>query len=96
MGPVLTREKLCRDLVEIAGITKDEARKAIRVIFDMIAKSLQEGNLVRIFGFGVFYISSYGPTHLWNFQYKQRIPWPARILVKFRPSIELKYMINQG
>ena len=87
------------DLVEIihekiGGLSKNESQEIIEAIFDTIKTSLQQGEKIKISGFGNFTLRDKRPRKGRNPQTGDDIEITARRVLTFRPSQILKQHVN--
>ena len=75
---------------------KVEAVRAINAIFSGITKALQEGNEVRLVGFGTFVVKDKPAFQGRNPRTGEALEIAASKKAVFRPGIELKKSVNGG
>ncbi len=88
------------DLVEIVyekigGLSKKESQDIVEKIFETMKSSLQQGDKIKISGFGNFTLRDKRPRKGRNPQTGDDIEITARRVLTFRPSQILKFHINE-
>lgn len=91
----MNRVELTYIISEETGISKEEAKKALESIIRNIAHTLEDGNTVKLQGFGSWNIVPRGTRKGRNPTTGQEISLPARNNIKFRPGNLLKQKINE-
>ena len=74
--------------------SKATATQAINVVFEAIKKGIEKENSVQIIGFGTFSVVKRKARTGINPQTKEKIRIKASKAVKFKPSLNLKTLIN--
>ena len=77
-----------------AGISNADATRAVDSVFDNITGSLQQGDEVRLVGFGTFSVAQRKATNGRNPQTGAPIHIPARKQAKFKAGKALKEAVN--
>jgi DNA-binding protein HU-beta len=76
------------------GLSKADSTRAVDEVFDVITKSLKQGDEVRLVGFGTFVVSKRAATQGRNPRTGETIQIPASKLPKFRAGKGLKDAVN--
>lgn len=76
------------------GLSKAESTRAVDEVFDVITKSLKQGDEVRLVGFGTFTVSKRAATQGRNPRTGETIQIPASKQPKFRAGKGLKDAVN--
>jgi DNA-binding protein HU-beta len=76
------------------GLSKADSTRAVDEVFDVITKSLKQGDEVRLVGFGTFVVSARAATQGRNPRTGETIQIPASKLPKFRAGKGLKDAVN--
>ena len=88
------------DLIEVGlrtlELTHKEAKIIIETIFDSMVKALRRGDQIELRGFGSFDTRQRGPRIVRNPKTGSRVEVPAKKIPYFRPSRELKDMVNNA
>ena len=92
----LTKAQLAELLFEQIGLNKRESKDMIDAFFDLIAKSLVDGEDVKLSGFGNFQIRTKAPRPGRNPRTGEAIPIGARRVVTFHASSKLKEQIQNA
>ena len=92
--PALTKAQLAELLFEKIGLNKRESKDMIDAFFDLVGKSLVNGNDVKITGFGNFQIRTNAPRPGRNPRTGEEVPIAARRVVTFHASQKLKEQIQ--
>jgi integration host factor subunit alpha len=92
--PALTKAQLADMLFDQIGLNKRESKDMIDAFFDLIAKSVVDGQDVKISGFGNFQIRTKAPRPGRNPRTGEPIPIESRRVVTFHASHKLKEQIQ--
>ena len=76
------------------GLNKREAKELIEAFFEQIKKSLEEGNDIKLSGFGNFDLRDKNQRPGRNPKTGEEIPISARRVVTFRPGQKLKAKVD--
>lgn len=76
-------------VAEKAGLTKEQARKAVDAFAAVVAEELQKGEKVSLLGFGTFSVQDKPAREGINPATKAKINIPARKAVKFKAGAAL-------
>jgi integration host factor subunit alpha len=93
----LTKAELADALFEQIGLSKREAKDMVEAFFDIIATRLvasEDGEEVKISGFGNFRVRSKSPRPGRNPRTGQLVPIAARRVITFHASAKLKERIQ--
>ena len=90
----LTKAQLAELLFEHIGLNKRESKDMVDAFFDLIVRSLVEGQDVKLSGFGNFQIRTKAPRPGRNPRTGEAIPIEARRVVTFHASSKLKEQIQ--
>ncbi len=86
----MNKNDLVSLVATISGLTKVDSEKAIEATFASITKSLQNGEDVRLIGFGTFATSNRPASEGRNPRTGAKIAIPAKRLPKFRAGKQLR------
>ena len=92
--PALTKAQLADLLCDQIGLNKRESKDMVDAFFDLIARSLVEGEDVKLSGFGNFQIRTKAPRPGRNPRTGEAIPIGERRVVTFHASGKLKEQIQ--
>ena len=90
----MTKAEIVERIYERVGFSKKEAADVVESIFEVIKARLEEGEKVKISGFGNFILRDKRPRKGRNPQTGDDIQITARRVLTFRPSQILKAHIN--
>lgn len=91
----LTKAELAELLFERVGLNKREAKDLVEAFFDEIRLALEEGDAVKLSGFGNFQVRDKPQRPGRNPKTGEVIPIAARRVVTFHASQKLKSMVEQ-
>jgi len=90
----MTKADIVERIYENVGFSKKEATDVVESIFEIIKGHLEEGEKVKISGFGNFVINAKRPRKGRNPQTGEEIVISGRRVLSFKPSPVLKKAIN--
>ncbi len=90
----MNKSDLIAVVAEATGISKSEATNAIDATFDVIADALENGDDVRLTGFGSFGVAERAARHGRNPRTEEPIKIAASRQPKFKPGKRLKDAVN--
>jgi len=90
----MTKADIVEQIYEKVGFSKKEATDIVESIFEMIKGHLEQGEKVKISGFGNFVINAKRPRKGRNPQTGEEIVISGRRVLSFKPSPVLKKAIN--
>ena len=89
----MTKADLVNAVAEVTG-TKKQAQAAVEAVFETIAVAMENGEEVRLVGFGTFKVSERAAREGKNPQTGAVIKIPAKKVARFIPGKALKDSIN--
>jgi integration host factor subunit alpha len=92
----LTKAELADLLFESVGLNKREAKDMVESFYEEVRSALQEGDGVKLSGFGNFQLRSKSQRPGRNPKTGEEIPITARRVVTFHASQKLKTMVEQN
>jgi integration host factor subunit alpha len=92
----MTKADIVERIYEKVGFSKKEATDVVESIFELLKGRLQQGEKVKISGFGNFIINAKRPRKGRNPQTGEEIIISGRRVLSFKPSPVLKKSINPG
>jgi integration host factor subunit alpha len=92
----MTKADIVERIYEKVGFSKKEATDVVESIFELLKGRLQQGEKVKISGFGNFIINAKRPRKGRNPQTGDEIIISGRRVLSFKPSPVLKKSINLG
>lgn len=90
----MTKAEIVEHIYERVGFSKKEAAEVVESIFEVIKARLEQGEKVKISGFGNFVINEKRPRKGRNPQTGEEITISGRRVLSFKPSQVLKRTIN--
>ena len=92
--PTLTKAELAELLFDRLGLNKRESKDMVEAFFDLVQRTLVEGDDVKLSGFGNFNIRHKAPRPGRNPRTGESIPIKARQVVTFHASHKLKAIVQ--
>jgi integration host factor subunit beta len=93
---VMTKADLIDEISRLAELTRKDSEVVVETIFDSIVRSLRAGDKIEIRGFGSFRTRQRKPRIGRNPKTGDRVEVPAKKIPFFKPSKELKDLVNGG
>jgi integration host factor subunit alpha len=90
----LTKADMAEMLYQELGLNKREAKELVEMFFEEIRSSLENGNQVKLSGFGNFDLRDKNQRPGRNPKTGEEIPISARRVVTFRPGQKLKARVE--
>ena len=90
----LTKADLAEHLFTNLGLSKRDAKEMVEAFFEEIRLALEQGEQVKISGFGNFELRNKGERPGRNPKTGEDIPISARRVVTFRPGQKLKARVE--
>lgn len=90
----MNKNDLVAQVAAKTGISRADSSRAVDAVFDSITASLQDGNEVRLVGFGTFSVASRGARSGHNPRTGEEIDIPASKQPKFKAGKSLKDAVN--
>ncbi len=94
MSATLTKAELADLLFEKVGLNKREAKDMVEAFFEEIRVTLEQGNSVKLSGFGNFQLRDKPQRPGRNPKTGEEIPISARRVVTFHASQKLKLAVD--
>jgi len=92
----LTKAEVAEHLYEKVGLSKRDAKDMVEVFFEQIRSTLENGEQVKLSGFGNFDLREKSERPGRNPKTGEDIPISARKVVTFRPGQKLKSRVEDG
>ena len=92
----MTKADLIEDVSRLAEVTRKDGEVIVETIFDSIVRSLRVGDKIEIRGFGSFRTRQRKPRIGRNPKTGDKVEVPAKKIPFFKPSKELKDLVNEG
>lgn len=90
----MTKADIVEKIYEKVGFSKKESAELVETVFDLIKSTLEEGDKIKIAGFGNFVVKEKSDRRGRNPQTGEEITIVARKILTFKPSQVLKSAIN--
>ena len=90
----MTKADLIEEVSRVVEMTRKESEVIVEAIFDSIVRSLRGGDKIEIRGFGSFRTRNRQPRIGRNPKTGAKVDVPAKKIPFFKPSKELKDLIN--
>ena len=90
----LTKADMAEKLYEELGLNKREAKELVEMFFEEVRSALEEGDQVKLSGFGNFDLRDKNERLGRNPKTGEEIPITARRVVTFRPGQKLKARVE--
>ena len=91
----LTKANMAENLFEELGLNKREAKELVEVFFEEVRLALEDGEEVKLSGFGNFILRDKSQRPGRNPKTGEEIPITARRVVTFRPGQKLKSRVEE-
>lgn len=92
----MTKADLVENIYQKTGFSKKESAEIVETVFDLIKSTLEEGEKIKIAGFGNFVVKEKATRRGRNPQTGDEIKISSRRILTFKPSQVLKNSINGG
>ena len=92
----MTKADLIDEVSKLAELTRKDSEVIVETIFDSIVRALRSGDKIEIRGFGSFRTRQRKPRVGRNPKTGERVEVPAKKIPFFKPSKELKDLVNTG
>ena len=92
----MTKADLIEEVAQITDVTRRDSEVIVETIFDSIVHSLRAGDKIEIRGFGSFRTRQRNSRVGRNPKTGDRVEVPAKKIPYFKPSKELKDVVNAG
>src|SRR5450755_2584813 len=93
---VMTKADLIDEVSRLAELTRKDSEVIVETIFDSVVRSLRAGDKIEIRGFGSFRTRQRKPRVGRNPKTGERVDVPAKKIPFFKPSKELKDLVNNS
>ena len=92
----LTKAEMAENLFEKLGVSKRDAKDLVEAFFEEVRRSLENGEQVKLSGFGNFDLRDKNQRTGRNPKTGEDIPITARRVVTFRPGQKLKSRVENA
>ena len=91
----MTKADLIENVYLTTGFSKKESAEIVEMVFDLMKSTLEDGEKIKIAGFGNFVVKEKAARRGRNPQTGGEIEISARKILTFKPSQVLKAAINE-
>jgi integration host factor subunit alpha len=91
----MTKADIVEKIYEKVGFSKKESAELVELVFDIVKRTLEQGDKIKIAGFGNFVVKEKADRRGRNPQTGEEITISARKILTFKPSQVLKASINK-
>ena len=92
----MTKADLVEQVTALGDLTRRDSEVIVETIFDSVITALQSGDKIEIRGLGSFRIRSRNARTGRNPKTGAKVEVPAKRIPYFKPSKELRHLINPG
>jgi len=92
----MTKADLIENVYLKTGFSKKESAEIVEMVFDLIKSTLEDGEKIKIAGFGNFVVKDKATRRGRNPQTGEEIKISSRKILTFKPSQVLKAAINNS
>ncbi|HME09912.1 MAG TPA: HU family DNA-binding protein [Bryobacteraceae bacterium] len=92
----MTKAELIEEVSRVVEMTRKDSEVIVEAIFDSIVRSLRSGDKIEIRGFGSFRTRQRQPRVGRNPKTGTRVDVPSKRIPYFKPSKELKDLVNHS
>jgi integration host factor subunit beta len=93
---LMTKADLIEEVARVTDVTRRDSEVIVETIFDSVVHSLRAGDKIEIRGFGSFRTRQRNSRVGRNPKTGDRVDVPAKKIPFFKPSKELKDLVNQA
>ena len=90
----MTKAELIEEVSRVVEMTRKDSEVIVEAIFDSVVRALRTGDKIEIRGFGSFRTRQRQPRVGRNPKTGARVDVPAKRIPYFKPSKELKDLVN--
>lgn len=91
----MNKKELVNAVSEVTGINKNDTKKTLEAILEVVCTEIQKNKKVIILGFGTFSVKDKAARMGIHPQTMQPLELPAKKVVRFKPSIYLNNLLVQ-
>ncbi len=92
----MTKADLIEEVARVVEVTRKDSEVIVDAIFESVVRSLRNGDKIEIRGFGSFRTRQRQPRIGRNPKTGARVDVPSKRIPYFKPSKELKDLVNEG
>ena len=91
----MTKADLVEEVSRVTELTRKDSEVIVDTLFDSVIKALKEGDKLEVRGFGSFRVRQRNARVGRNPKTGEKVEVPAKRVPYFKPSKELKDLINE-
>jgi integration host factor subunit beta len=91
----MTKADLVEEVATVTGLTRKDSEVIVDTLFESVIKALRAGDKLEVRGFGSFRVRQRNARVGRNPKTGEKVEVPAKRVPYFKPSKELKDLINQ-
>ena len=91
----MTKADLVEEVSKVTELTRKDSEVIVDTLFDSVIKALKEGDKLEVRGFGSFRVRQRNARVGRNPKTGEKVEVPAKRVPYFKPSKELKDLINE-
>ena len=91
----MNKTELIASVAQKSDLTKKDAEKAVKAVFEAVSESLKKGDKVQIIGFGTFEVRARKAREGRNPRNNKPIKIPASKTPAFKAGKQVKDMVNK-
>ena len=92
----MTKADLVEEVAGVTELTRKDAEVIVDTLFESVIKALRTGDKLEVRGFGSFRVRQRNARVGRNPKTGEKVEVPAKRVPYFKPSKELKDLINEG
>ena len=92
----MTKADLVEEVAKVTELTRKDSEVIVDTLFDSVIKALKTGDKLEVRGFGSFRVRQRNARVGRNPKTGEKVEVPAKRVPYFKPSKELKDLINDG
>ena len=93
---IMTKADLVEEVAKVTELTRKDSEVIVDTLFDSVIKALKTGDKLEVRGFGSFRVRQRNARVGRNPKTGEKVEVPAKRVPYFKPSKELKDLINDG
>ena len=92
----MTKADLVEEVAKVTELTRKDSEVIVDTLFESVIKALRDGDKLEVRGFGSFRVRQRNARTGRNPKTGEKVEVPAKRVPYFKPSKELKDLINDG
>ena len=93
-GTTMTKANLVEEVLTLGDLTRRDSEVIVETVFDAVIGALKKGDKIEVRGFGSFRIRQRKPRIGRNPKTGAKVDVPAKRVPYFKPSKELRDLVN--